>query len=191
MGLPQLQFLYNKSQAVFCSLASLLLFAEWTEHIFLQQADALRSERIDGLLRPDGRLDFTDMRLSQEEHAHTGLADAAAHSQRKIAVEQVALERELARSGQPLSKLRRERLGVDADAHARQLICHVEQRIIHDDIAVEAPVVIVRGASVVDVAGAELAADLHDKHCALCRGQFRSRAAWGSDRDTYPRAPAW
>ena len=125
------------------------------------------------------------MRLSQKEHTHTRLAYAAAHSQRKIAVEQVALERELCAFGAAsLLELSGQRLGIDANAHARQLICHIEQRIIYDDIAVETPVVIVGRASVVDFAGAELAAYLHDKYRTLVAGDgaggvVGAAGAWG------------
>ena len=60
-----------------------------------------------------------------------------------------------------------ERSFVDADAHGGDLKRAFQHGIPHQNIAVERPVVIVRRAPVVGLAGAELAADLHEEHCVM------------------------
>ena len=61
-------------------------------------------------------------------------------------------------------QLARQTLFVDTDAHRRDFKGALQNRVPHQNIAVERPVVIVGRASVVGLAGFQLAADLHEKH---------------------------
>ena len=60
-------------------------------------------------------------------------------------------------------QLARHRLFVDADAHGGDLKRTFQHRVPHQNVAVQRPVVIVRRAAVVRLAGFQLAADLHQE----------------------------
>lgn len=82
------------------------------------------------------------------------LADAAAHGQGQLAIQQHLVEGERAAvvaAGD--RQLGVEGLGVDADTHGRDLERMAEHFVPVEDIAVELPIVIVGGAAVVLDAG--------------------------------------
>ena len=77
-------------------------------------------------------------------------------------------------------KLAFEGLGVDADAHARKFEGALQNRVPHDDVAVEslvtafgrgAPVVVVRGAPVVPLSVGQFAADADQEQRAVFAGR--------------------
>ena len=120
----------------------------------LQQHDA---RILAGLARgfvPQGDLYLADVRGADEQHAQAALADAAAHGQGQLAIQQHLVEGERAAvvaAGD--RQLGVEGLGVDADTHGRDLERMAEHFVPVEDIAVELPIVIVGGAAVVLDAG--------------------------------------
>ena len=93
------------------------------------------------------------MGLAQQQHAQAALADAAADGERQLARQQRLVERQgappvAARQGE----LAVQRLGVHPDAHGRDLQRPVQQWVVEQQVAVQAPVVIVRRAAVVGAA---------------------------------------
>ena len=79
-------------------------------------------------------------------------------------------------------KLRRKRIFVHADAHAADFQRHAKRLVPEQQVAVHAPVIVVRRAAVVRLAAFEHAADLldeyravlaHDDVLALLRGEVR------------------
>ena len=89
------------------------------------------------ILRPQGRLDFTDVSLSQVVHADTRLADAASYSIGQLAVQQRFLERKFSALFASCElELSAERLFVHADTHGRKLQPHIKDRIVYDDVSV-------------------------------------------------------
>ena len=104
-------------------------------------------------LIPEGGLHLADVRLAQQQHAHAALAHAAAHSIGQLALEQLLVEGQcsaLLLAG--FLQLMAQGFGRYADAHAAQLEGTVEHFVVEHDIAVELPVVIVRGSAVVGLA---------------------------------------
>ena len=92
---------------------------------------------LDDLIRPDGALYFSDMRLAQVEHTDTGLADTAADCERKIVFQNRLLERKLCTlltAGE--LQLTPQRIRIDTDAHGGELQRDVQYRIIDNDICV-------------------------------------------------------
>ena len=109
---------------------------------------------LDDLFRPDRALYFSDVRFAQIEHTDTGLADTAADRERQVIFQNSLLKRVLgallAAGELQLSLLC---VGIDANTHGRELQRDVQYRIIDDDIGIQLPVIIVRSASVVRLAG--------------------------------------
>ena len=133
-------------------------------HLLLQQADAGLFACGGGLIVPDGRLHLADVCLSEQQHGQTRLTDAAADRQRQLPCQQHLVIGQLAAviaAGD--GQLAVEALGIDADAHGRELKRAAEQVIPEQDIPVHRPVVIVRRAAVMRLAGAQCAADADDE----------------------------
>ena len=104
------------------------------------------------------------MRLAQEEHAQPGLADTAADGQGQLALQQHSVEGQLptllaAGGGQLLVQSG----GVHPDTHGGQFKSPLQHRVPHQNIPVEAPVVIVWGPAVVGLARLQGAADAHEE----------------------------
>jgi hypothetical protein len=105
------------------------------------------------ILGPDRALNLTDMCLSKEEHTDSGLSNAASDGVRKLLVKNSLLERKLCALGAAcLLKLALKGILINTDTHAGELKSDVQNRIVYDDVSVELPVIIVRGAAVVLVA---------------------------------------
>ena len=102
---------------------------------------------------------------AQQQHAESGLADAAAHGLGEFPVQKHLVEGEgaavITADG---GELAAERRGVHPDAHGGDLKLALEHRVPHENVAVELPVVVIRGPSVVLDAGGKGLADLHQKH---------------------------
>ena len=136
------------------------------------------------------------MGAPQVEHAQPRLSDTAADRERQTPFEQHPVELHLAPLGTSADRqLPFERLAVHADTHARQLEGVFENRVPDDDVAVEplespfgrsAPVVVVRGASVVTLAVRQLAADADEEQRAVfpCGGLL---ALLGRERGKLPQ----
>ena len=83
----------------------------------------------DDVFGPNGAVHFSDMGLSEEEHADTGLTDTAADREGERLVQYGLLERKVRSLGAAcLDKLFAERLCVDTDAHGGELQRNVEDR---------------------------------------------------------------
>ena len=83
----------------------------------LQQDNASLFTGLDSLGIPKRGLNLADMALAQQQHRNAGLADAAAHGQGQLVVQEHLMEGQLAAviaAGQ--SQLTIQRLGADADA---------------------------------------------------------------------------
>lgn len=120
----------------------------------LQQRDARLLAGGYGVVVPQADLHLAYVCLTQQQHAQTALADAAAHGQGQLAIQQHFVEGERAAvvaAGD--RQLGVEGLGVDADTHGRDLERMAEHFVPVEDIAVELPIVIVGGAAVVLDAG--------------------------------------
>ena len=111
------------------------------------------------------------MGLAQEEHAESGLADASAHREGQLIVEDGLLEGQVrAVLAAGLLQLFGQGLSVDPDAHGGELQGNIEHRIVDQNIRVELPVVVVRRPPVVGETTAQLVADLHDADGSLGPG---------------------
>ena len=115
------------------------------------------------------------MGFPEEVNAHTALADTAADGLGQFARQQRLLERQF----RPFLtaadlQLFPERIGIHADTHGGNLQGNVQQGIVKQDVSVQAPVIIVRGAAVMGLAAAEGAAYLHEEYGAvfLCGDVF-------------------
>lgn len=138
------------------------LFAERVEA--LQQNDPGVLAGVDGFIVPGGDLDLTDVGLAQQEHGQAGLADAAADGQGQLVGQEHLVEGQLAAvvaAGD--GQLAVQGGGVHADAHGGELNGPVQGLVPEEDVAVQGPVVVVRGAAVVGLAGLQSAADLHEE----------------------------
>ena len=129
---------------------------------------SLRLAAGEGLLRPDGGLDFADVAFPEKEHTDAGLTDAAAHGLGQLTGEKGFVEREL----RPLLaaarfKLGVESFGVNSYSHGGNFKRPLQHRVPEDYVAVERPVVIVRGSPVVALAAFERRAYLHQKNGAV------------------------
>ena len=103
------------------------------------------------------------MGAAHHQHAKTALADAAADGQGQLVVEELFVEGQLpAVIAAGDLQLVVQGSSVHTDAHGGDLQSAAQHIIPEEDVAVELPVIIVGGAAVVGLAGAELAADLHD-----------------------------
>ena len=90
------------------------------------------------------------MSLTQQQHAETGLADTTADGKGQLTVEQHLMEWQLTPViTASLGKLLVHALGVYADTHGGYFHRAVQHVVIEQYIAVELPVIIVGGASVV------------------------------------------
>src|SRR5699024_7433778 len=69
-------------------------------------------------------------------------------------------------------QLRKQRHGINTDAHAGDLYGLIDHWIIDQDIAVERPVIIIRRAAIMRDAAFQLIADLHDTGAAMCLSKF-------------------
>ena len=126
--------------------------------------DAAPLAKVHRFFIPNSGLYLADVRAADEQHAEPRLADAAAHRERHFAREQRLVERQLPAVVAPGEReLAVHALGADADAHGGNLKRAVEHGVAEDNIAVQVPVIVVGGAPVVLLAGAERFADLHDK----------------------------
>ena len=138
----------------------------------LQQRDVGVFKDLAGVLVPDGGLHFADVGLAQQQHAQAGLADAAAHRQGELAFQQHLVERKLAALVAARQRqLTIQRFRADANAHRGDFQRTIQNRVIEQDIAVHLPIVVVRCAAVVRLAGAQLAADALDEHGAVLFGE--------------------
>ena len=77
------------------------------------------------------------MRLAEEEHTHSGLADTAADGEGELIVKQGLMEGEI-RSFHTaaLLKLGKESLAVNSDTHGGKLECYIKHGVVNEDIAV-------------------------------------------------------
>lgn len=100
------------------------------------------------------------MSLAEKQHGHAGLTDTAAHGERQLVIQQHLMERQLAAviaAGD--AQLTVEAFGIYADTHGGKLHGSLTYTVPYKQVAIERPIVIVGGASVMRFAGAELAAD--------------------------------
>ena len=129
----------------------------------LQQYDVFSGALLAHFLRPQADLDLADVGFAQQEHTQTALTDAAAHAQGQSAVQDALVEGE----GQAVFAVQLRALAahgglVHADAHAGQLHGLLEGLVPEHQVAVQGPVVVVRGAAVVGLAAFQFAADADD-----------------------------
>src|SRR5699024_10536622 len=111
---------------------------------------------------------FADVRLAQEKHTDTGLADASSDGIGKLPVKYGFLERKIpAVFAAGFLKLDLQSLLVHTDTHGGKLGGNIQYRIVYKDVAVQLPVVIVRGASVVALCVAQDLAYLHKEDCVF------------------------
>ena len=116
----------------------------------LKQLYALRFSVRHDLFRPQRNVYLADVRLAQEKHTDTGLADASSDGIGKLPVKYGFLERKIpAVFAAGFLKLDLQSLLVHTDTHGGKLEGNIQYRIVYKDVAVQLPVVIVRGASVV------------------------------------------
>ena len=104
------------------------------------------------------------MGLAQEQHGQPGLADAAAHGQGELAVQEHLVEGQLpalVAAGQ--GELLVQGLGAHPDAHGGQLDGLAVDAVPAQQVAVQVPVVVVGGPAVVGLARLQLAADAHEE----------------------------
>ena len=132
----------------------------------LQQCDAGFFTGAQSLLVPQADLYLADMTRTKQQHAQTGLTDAAADGQRQLPRQQHPVEWEsapiVAAAGGELAIQRRL---VHSNAHGGDLEAPLQHRVPQQDVAVEPPVVVVRRTAVVGLAGAlQVSADLHEKY---------------------------
>ena len=112
------------------------------------------------------------MGFAQQQHAQAALANAAAHRQGQGAVQQHLMERQLRTlRAACFLKLTAQRLGVYADAHAGKFQRTAQRLVPEENIAVQRPVIVVRGTAVVGFAALQLASDLHDADGAMLLGK--------------------
>ncbi len=115
------------------------------------------------------------MLFLQQQHGQTGLADATADGLRHPCGQQilmpVVLQAILVACD---SQLTAQRLGIDPDPHGGDLEAVLQYRVPHQNVtvqarqtqlAVAAPVVVVRGAHIVALAVGEGTADADQEHC--------------------------
>ena len=108
------------------------------------------------------------MDAAQQQHTQAALADAAADGVGQLTSQHCLVERQgaaviAARHGQLLVHA----LRADADAHAAQLVAALQRVIPEQQVAVQIPVVIVRGAAVMGLAAAQGCTDLHQEGGAV------------------------
>ena len=129
----------------------------------LQQPDAGLFTFLNGILIPDGGLDLTDVAAAHHQHTQAALANTAADGQRQLVLQQHLVEGEgPAVIAAGFRQLTVQGFRVHTDTHGRDLQGPAQNLIPEEDIAVQVPVIVVRGAAVMGLAGAELPADLHD-----------------------------
>ena len=105
--------------------------------ILLKELYSLGKGFLCDVFRPQGGLDFHDMRLAQEEHTDKGLADAAADGIGQLLVQDRFLKRQLgAFRTSGFVELAKQGLLIHADSHGRQFQCDIEYRIIDKNIGV-------------------------------------------------------
>ena len=103
------------------------------------------------------------MGAAHHQHGQTALADTAADGQGQLVIQQHLVEGQrppVVAVGE--GQLAVEGFRVHTDAHGGDLQRPVQRFIPEENVAVQIPVVIVGGAAVVGLAGAEKSADLHD-----------------------------
>ena len=111
------------------------------------------------------------MGFAEEVDAHAALADAAADGLRQFAVQQRLLEGQLrALLAAADFQLAAQGVRIHADAHGGDLQGDVQQRIVEQDVAVQVPVIIVRGTAVMRFPAAQGAAHLHQEYGAVFPG---------------------
>ena len=120
------------------------------------------------LFIPKTDLYLTDMSSADHQHAKTALADTAAHRQWQITCQKHAVKRKTASIITAREReLTVKRFWIDADAHGGNLDCAAENFIPIQDIAVEFPIIIVRRAAIMFVAGAERFTNLHQEYYTM------------------------
>ena len=112
------------------------------------------------------------MGFAQQQHAQAALANAAAHRQGQLAFQQHFVERQF-RTLRAACGFQLAGHGgrVHTDAHAGKLQCTAQRFVPEQNIAVQRPVIIVRGTAIVADAAFQLAADLHDADGAMGAGK--------------------
>ena len=134
-------------------------FFYWTDS---QQNDAGVMAGLDGLVVPGGYLDLSNVGLAQQEHGQTGLADAAADGAGAARPSSSSLWKgssaAVCRSRRVSSWRSRAsastRMPMEESSRARS-----SSVVPDENVPVEGPVVVVRGAAVVGLAGLQRAAD--------------------------------
>ena len=140
---------------------------------FSQAATVSSSHRLD--------LHLAYVGLTQQQHAQAALADAAAHGQGQGRRPAASCGRAVPHAAaQPASfQLAAQRFRIDTDTHAGQLQRTAQGHMPEKDVAVQRPVVVVRGAAVVGLAGSGAVPPIFMMQMVLMLlGQRRSRAVW-------------
>ena len=105
------------------------------------------------------------MGLAQQQHGHPGLADAAPHGQGQLTVEQHPVEGEGAAAVTACQgELAVQGLWADPDAHGGEFNSLAIDAVPEQNVAVQVPVIIVRGPAVMWLTRLQLSADPHEKH---------------------------
>ena len=131
----------------------------------LQQRDSGGLALGNGLIVPKAGLHLTDVAGADHQHTKPALTDATADGQGQLAVQKHFVERQL----RPLfTPGQLELVGhgflIHTDTHGGNFKGTLQHGVPHKNIAVESPIVIIRGASVMLLAGLQLAANLHEEH---------------------------
>ena len=122
-------------------------------------------------IRPDGSLHFTDVDASEKKHAQPGLTDAASDRQGEPVLKDGPVVGEGgAVCAVGCDQLFHHGIGVHADTHAGYFERTAERLEPEQDIAVQAPVVVVRRASVMRLAVRQGAADFADEDGSVLFG---------------------
>lgn len=122
----------------------------------LQQHYSPAGAELHGLLVPYGGLNFADMGLAKQYHGQSGLTDTSADGERQLAVQEhtmIGVSPSIVAAG--YGQLAVKRFGINADAHGAYLEGTAEKIVPQQDIAVEAPVIIVGASAIVLITGSE------------------------------------
>ena len=161
--------------------------ADTRNHHLLQKSDAGLLASFHDIVRPDGTVNFTDVGLSEEEHADSGLADSASDRQRKSVLQDCLLEGKRRALGTThFVELLAKGISVDSDSHGRKFQRDVQNGVVDQNVRVELPVVVVGGAAVVGLSGRSASGIQR-----LCRGRSDTRALSAFCRGRELPARSW
>ena len=126
------------------------------------------------MIGPDAGLYFPDVSFAQEEHTEPGLADPSSDGFGELPIQEAAVKEEIfSVFGLSNGQLSQECLPIDPNSHGRDLESPFQNWMPEDDIPIQtkvsiligsAPIVVVRGSSIVRFPIGQVCADSDDEY---------------------------